>query len=218
MIAHFDTEFQDNPLALASIGVIRQDGETFYRVSEEFQPDPRNWWFMRNVWKKIKHEPKTPTAIIAQELQVFLDGVQIMAVRGGGHHCDEKLLRMLGCEHPILDIEVLWREAGKPALPKFTKAHSALEDAKLYREIHNFIATVPSSFEIGRTVELTSKHRKKIRRGSLYDFTKNVAWATQAGVWARKNKQNQWQQMVSQSTTADCFTTAECATSGVTNS
>lgn len=220
MIAHFDTEFDDKfqPLSLASIGVVRADGATFYRAAEEFVPDPRNWWFMRNVWKTLKHEPKTPTAVIADELQEFLAGVETLAVRTGGNHCDEKLLRNLGCHHPILDIEILWHQVGRPKLPVKTKTHNALADAFYYREIHEFIALHPFQFTAGETVPLTKKRRRWIRKGKIHNIAENILWANQASPNRRRHQQSLFLPMVSQNTTAIYCTTDEFATSGATSS
>lgn len=220
VIAYFDTEFDDKfrPLSLASIGVVRADGETFYRASEEFVPDPRNWWFMRNVWKTLKHEPKTPVSVIAAELQEFLAGVETLAVRTGGNHCDENLVRNLGCLHPILDIEILWHQVGRPSLPKKTKTHNALADAFYYREIHQFIALHPFEFMVGKTEPLTKKRRKWIRKGKIHDISENILWASQASPRRRHQQQSQFRPMVSRNTTGIFSSTDEFATSGATSS
>lgn len=188
MIAHFDTEFQDPPLALASIGVVREDGKTFYRVAAEFEPNPSNWWFMRHVWKKIKDEPKTPIAVIAEELQDFLAPVETMAVKTGGDGSDERLLRSLGCHHPILDLTILWNRCGQPRLPKFKKPHHALQDAFYYKEFHKQVVCAPQCFYVGETVPVAGKKtRKLIRQGKMLDFTTNTG---HTGIWERRSQPN----------------------------
>jgi len=188
MIAHFDTEFQDHPLTLASIGVVREDGQTFYRVAEEFEPDPRHWWFMKNVWRKMKDEPKTPVAVIAGELQEFLAPVEIMAVRSGGDQSDERLLRSLGCHHPILDLEILWHQCGKPSFKALgKKPHHALQDAFHYRAFHHFVLSAPFHFYAGESQHVGKKTLKKIRKGKQLDFTTNVGHTP---IWERRSQPN----------------------------
>jgi hypothetical protein len=212
VIAHFDTEFQDHPLSLASIGVVREDGKTFYRVAEEFEPDTRQWWFMRNVWKKMKDEPRTPTAVIAAELQEFLAPVEIMAARTGGDGSDEKLLRSLGCHHPILDLEILWHQCGKPSIKMLgKKPHHALQDAYHYKAFHTFVLSAPVSYFAGATQHIGKKTMKAIRKGKQLDFTTTVRHTE---VWERRSNPNRHPRRVSLNVTG-AFTTMDASvTSG----
>jgi hypothetical protein len=79
---YFDTEFIDNgqTIDLISIGVVNDDGNTFYRVSSEFNmeamlSDP---WLMENVWPFIEQDVADGNVHaredIARDLLMFVDG------------------------------------------------------------------------------------------------------------------------------------------------
>lgn len=69
----FDTEFlsQKNNIEFISIGLVREDGEELHLVSSECDEETHGWWLKKNVWKKIRHEPRMPLFRIAQMVHLF---------------------------------------------------------------------------------------------------------------------------------------------------
>jgi hypothetical protein len=69
----FDTEFlsRKNDIEFISIGMVREDGEELHLVSSECDPNTHGWWLKKNVWRKIKDEPRMPTRRIAQMVHLF---------------------------------------------------------------------------------------------------------------------------------------------------
>jgi hypothetical protein len=72
---YFDTEFIAKPfhLELISIGMVREDGETYYAISSEFDPNNAKPWVKENVIALLEPEitPKT-VAEIREEILMFL--------------------------------------------------------------------------------------------------------------------------------------------------
>lgn len=72
---YFDTEFIAKPfhLELVSIGLVREDGETYYAISSEFNPANAKPWVKENVLALLEPEitPKT-LAQIRDDIRMFL--------------------------------------------------------------------------------------------------------------------------------------------------
>lgn len=195
MIAYFDTEFSQGykPPEFAefvSIGIVREDERSIYRVSADFKPRKMHPWFKKNVWRPmLEHEEKTPESVIAQELREFIDGVELLVSRNA--EVDAMLLRRLvGKIPPVFDIETHWQQVGRPPLPKRQGRHHALDDAHWHRKLFghlNEAMFAPVSYFVIRDRPLSlpaacsKKHRRHLRKGlknkTLY-FTKT--WTANA--------------------------------------
>lgn len=72
---YFDTEFITRPfhLELISIGMVREDGETYYAISSEFDPENAKPWVQKNVIALLEPEitPKTIEQI-REDILMFL--------------------------------------------------------------------------------------------------------------------------------------------------
>ena len=72
---YFDTEFIAKPfqMELISIGMVREDGETYYAISSEFNPENAKPWVKENVIALLEPEitPKTLKQI-REEILMFL--------------------------------------------------------------------------------------------------------------------------------------------------
>ena len=72
---YFDTEFIARPyhLELISIGMVREDGETYYAISAEFDPKSAKPWVQQNVIAHLEPEI-TPKSLqqIQEEILLFL--------------------------------------------------------------------------------------------------------------------------------------------------
>lgn len=141
MIAFFDTEYVEKPLQLASIAIIRDDGEELYRVATEPVCPDENWYFKRKVWKHIKHEPQYTIEWISAEVTRILRPVSLLVTRSGEH--DRKLIEMLvpNRKYQILDLQDAWEELGRPQLPPRPPRHHALEDAQYHRRLYDILFT-----------------------------------------------------------------------------
>jgi hypothetical protein len=143
VIAFFDTEFVQSPLQLASIAVVRDDGEELYLVAPKPRIPTSNWYFRRKVWKHIKDEPKHPLPWIAAEVRRILRGVTLLVSRDGGS--DQKIIEQLVPGHgiPFLDLQREWIDLGKPKLPPRPSRHHALDDARYHRDIFDCLFNYP---------------------------------------------------------------------------
>lgn len=151
MRAFFDTEYlirkarkngrrRRRPI-LVSIGIIRDDGAELHLVSSEFEIKPEEWWFKKNVFKPIQHEPRLPVAEIGRQVTDFLAGVSQIVTREGGLDREmlESLVGPLGMD--FFDIEMAWQMLCKPQLSKRDrKPHHALDDARWHRTLFYEIA------------------------------------------------------------------------------
>lgn len=54
-----DTEFIERPctIELISIGIVSDDGKTFYAESNEFDPEDANPWVQKHVFPHLKYDP-----------------------------------------------------------------------------------------------------------------------------------------------------------------
>lgn len=72
---YFDTEFIAKPyhLELISIGMVREDGEMYYAISSEFDPQQAKPWVQENVIAQLEPEV-TPKSLqqIQEEILMFL--------------------------------------------------------------------------------------------------------------------------------------------------
>jgi len=73
-----DTEFIENgpefPVKFISIGIISEEGEEYYAVSNEFHKNEASEWVKENVIKKLElpEEKRKPNKVIAKEIIKYI--------------------------------------------------------------------------------------------------------------------------------------------------
>jgi hypothetical protein len=151
MRAYYDTEFiqrRKGRSVLASIAIVRDDGQELYMVSDECAPciGGNDWWFKKNVWKYIKDHAKAPLTHISEAVQEFLIPCSQIVTRSGQTDLEllEKLVGPIWFAH--LDVQPIWESVGRPALPAREDKHIALGDARFHRSIFHTLLTLGLDF------------------------------------------------------------------------
>lgn len=146
----FDTEHDDflgRPLQLASIGLLREDGQKLYMVSEELRRKSVGPWFRRHVWPTLQDEDKHPLDFISFAVQCFISDATELVTRGGRKDFD-LLERMVGpAWFRQTDLERLWVDLDKPPQPKRQGPHHAMADAHFHQHLFHHLqqfALVPA--------------------------------------------------------------------------
>jgi hypothetical protein len=147
----FDTEFHDTGavIHLISIGVVAEDGRTYYAVSADYDRSMADDWLKENVLAKLGSViPKSRNAIHAELLAFFSVG-GVPDIWADFCEYDWIVLRQLfgtitqwpaGWPWICMDIEQLRIFRGAPKFPNDSIAqHNALDDAKHAREKHLYI-------------------------------------------------------------------------------
>jgi len=155
-----DTEFieagRNNPVTLISIGIVAEDGRSFYAISSEYNPDDANDWVKKNVLPHLNdivlastHLGRVPVATIAQGIRDFI-GEDIPEFWGYYADYDWVVLcqlfgRMIdlpkGWPMFCRDIKQVATDLGNPRLPKQnTVEHNALSDARWNKLTYEFLA------------------------------------------------------------------------------
>jgi hypothetical protein len=155
---YFDTEFIDNgqTIDLISIGMINDNGDTFYRVSSEFDVDAvlEHPWLSDNVWPHIEndvaYENTYTKAEIAKDLLKFVDGhrhIEFWAFCGAYDFVALRQLFGRGIDGPSWlpfyynEIQSLARLTNSHIIRTLTdkERHHALKDAKEVKAMYEMI-------------------------------------------------------------------------------
>lgn len=156
-----DTEFIDDgkTIELISIGVVAENGYTFYAESSEFDESKADDWVKANVINKLKGNPK-PLKEIRHDLIYWID--KCRGYQAPEFWCyygswdwllfcrtvsrDGRLLTIPN-QYPNLFYELVQyaNDAGCPHLISIMKSenknvHNALDDAKWTHEVYNAIS------------------------------------------------------------------------------
>lgn len=155
----YDTEFIEDGevIKLISIGIVRFDGEEYYAISKDFDPEEANDWVKENVLPKLPCDDGSgliwkSNEEISKEVEKFLDTGDDRQVR---------LWAWMGCyDHVVLaqlfgdmsklpkhvpmfthDIRQYWEFSGRPEIPesKENSVHCALYDAKHAKSVFESI-------------------------------------------------------------------------------
>lgn len=148
-----DTEFIERPglLDLISIGIVCEDGRTYYAVSSEFNAAEAHPWVIENVIAKLPpREMWKPRAQIGAEIRAFVTGKpQFWA-----YFADYDWVLFCWLQGRMIDLPKGWpmfcmdlkqsmveRGISKDALPKQddATAHDALADAQWLRNAWGII-------------------------------------------------------------------------------
>lgn len=146
----FDTEFIEDgeTIQLISIGAVKEDGSTFYAVSNEYDPETASQWVVNNVLTHIPpSQPKLSKLEISKSFQEWCgESPQFWA-----YYADYDwvvLCQLYGTMMELpdtfpmfcMDIKQECVSKGNPCLPKQQKnEHCALDDAKWNLEAFRFL-------------------------------------------------------------------------------
>jgi hypothetical protein len=158
----FDTEFIDDgkTIELLSIGMVREDGETYYAEAKEADRKKAGAWVRANVLPKLAG-PVKPRATIAAEIRKLVgrnpefwayfasyDWVALSQLYG------PMMKRPVRWPMNVMDVEQLRIHVGVSELPEqITPVHHALNDALWTREAWEYL----SSLSIGRKVSVGAR-------------------------------------------------------------
>jgi hypothetical protein len=172
----YDTEFiergPDYPLTLISIGMVDDDGRTFYRVSSEFREEDCNDWVKANVLPYLGPTHPCSRAEIAHDLMEFI-GADKPRWYGYYSAYDHVLLCQLfgtmielpkGWPMYTRDIKQMLDSIGNPEVPKDFNGvlHNALEDALWNKKVYEWLLGLGC-------IESNASHRDRMER-LLYDM------------------------------------------------
>ena len=141
----YDTEFIDNgsTIDLISIGMVDDQGYSYYAISTEFDESKASEWVRDNVLAKL---PPRGGSVwksrdqIMQGVYSFLtrvhDDIQLWADYGAYDHV--ALAQLFGTMMDLPDgvpmftheLQQLWEQAGRPEKPPQSNEHDALADAR----------------------------------------------------------------------------------------
>jgi hypothetical protein len=145
----FDTEFIEDgrTIELISIGMVREDGATYYAEAKECDYSHASPWVKENVLRHLQGSPK-PRSNIAAEIVEFAgskpefwayyasyDWVALCQLYGTMMDLPK------GWPKLCLDVKQLCIHKGNPKLPPDpVDAHHALADAKWTMEAYRFLS------------------------------------------------------------------------------
>ena len=148
----FDTEFIDNgnTLELISLGIISEDGRTYYAENHQCKLDTACEWVKENVIKQLGLlENRKSREQIKQDLIIFTaqDPNPIFWAWYGAYDwvaISQLFGRMLDVPvnwpHLVMDVKQLCVMLGNPKVPEQkTTKHHALNDAIWTKEVYNFL-------------------------------------------------------------------------------
>lgn len=147
----FDTEFIDlgNTVLLLSIGMVRQDGLTYYAEPAETDRSLACEWVQKNVIPHL-HGPVKPSAVMVNEIIQFCD----MHPQFWGYYADYDWMLFCALFGGMLKLPPTWPNLcldiqqerirlGVKELPKQESTeHHALNDALWTRQAHDYLASL----------------------------------------------------------------------------
>jgi len=160
----YDTEFIEDgkTIDLISIGIVAEDGRTYYAISKEFKPKKASQWVKDNVLSKlpsrkisfydsprVKEEWRAwkSREQIKKDIMEFIgeDKPEFWAYYADYDHV--ALCQLFGKmidlpkNYPMYtnDLKQLCMSKGNPKLPKTDNEHNALDDAKWVKEMYEFL-------------------------------------------------------------------------------
>lgn len=153
----YDTEFIEDgeTIDLVSIGIIAEDGRTYYAISTQFDEEKADDWVKKNVISKLEQNPllwKSRNKI-KEDIIAFVgdDKPEFWAYYADYDHVVLCQLfgRMIDLpkNYPFYtrDIKQLCDSLGNPKLPTQENEHNALDDAKWNKEAYEFLINLTLS-------------------------------------------------------------------------
>jgi hypothetical protein len=158
-----DTEFDENgsTIKLISIGMVREDGDTLYMVSADFDPADCNEWVQANVLPLLGDAPRFPRETIRDAVRAFIGDDPKPEIWGYFADYDWVVFCQLwgrmvdlpkGFPMFCMDIKQWAKQRGvdiKSAVPQQTGSHNALVDAHWNQRAYNFLLALRSPDEVG---------------------------------------------------------------------
>lgn len=160
----YDTEFIEDgkTIDLISIGIVAEDGRTYYAISKEFKPRKASQWVKDNVLSKLPSRKISfyDSPRIKEEWRAWKSREQIKndIIEFIGEDKPEFWAYYADYDHVALcqlfgkmidlpkgypmytnDLKQLCNSKGNPTLPKTENEHNALDDAKWVKEMYNFL-------------------------------------------------------------------------------
>lgn len=147
----YDTEFIEDgeTIDLVSIGIVAEDGRTYYAISTQFDEEKADDWVKKNVISKLEQNPllwKSRNKI-KEDIIAFIgeDKPELWAYYADYDHV--VLCQLFGrmidlpSNFPFYtrDIKQLCDSLGNPKLPVQENEHNALDDAKWNKEAYEFL-------------------------------------------------------------------------------
>lgn len=146
----YDTEFIEDgkTIDLISIGVVSEDGRTYYAISNEFNAKKASQWVVDNVLLKLNdNETRKSRLEIKNDLLEFIgnDKPEFWAYYADYDHV--ALCQLFG---KMIDLPKGWPmytrdlkqfldSMGNPKIPKQENEHNALDDALWVKQTYDMI-------------------------------------------------------------------------------
>jgi hypothetical protein len=156
-----DTEFIENgyeAIHLISLGIVAEDGRTYYAINSNCPLGLANDWVKEHVLPVVKRDWNQfarPRGTIKNELIAFCDGLDIVTAgppEFWGYYADYDWVVFCQLFGRMIDLPMGWPKLcmdlkqwhiglGKPELPKQeTTEHHALNDAQWNKQVYDFLA------------------------------------------------------------------------------
>lgn len=154
----YDTEFIEYPcfIDIISIGIVGEDGSTFYGINRECNFSRASDWVQENVVSQLPKDeggygPWLDKSSLAHEILVWLRPSKKDPIELWGYYGDYDHVALCWLFGPMIDlpkgmpmytydIKQLAMSLGNPELPKQEKGeHNALEDAKWNKLAFDFL-------------------------------------------------------------------------------
>jgi hypothetical protein len=151
-----DTEFIEagagSPVTLLSIGIVCEDGRTFYAVSSEFNPNDANDWVKANV---LPHLGAVRCAVhdIRRSILEFCEVKRYGKPEFWGYYADYDWVVFCQIFGSMIDLPTGWPmycrdlkqwcdDIGNPRLPaQSSTEHNALNDARWNKAAYEFLSS-----------------------------------------------------------------------------
>lgn len=150
MLYYLDTEFIEYPctIDLISIGIVAEDGRTFYAISSEFDKSQASDWVKENVIDNLD-QPRQGRKYIADNILHYIGDDQYPVF--WGYYADYDWVAFCWIFGSMInlpkhfpkycrDLKQELDQVGNPKIPfEPEHEHHALSDAKWNRQVHEWI-------------------------------------------------------------------------------
>jgi hypothetical protein len=139
-----DTEFSErgplHPVELISVGIVGEDGRTFYGICSEYDPTTCNEWVKANVLPRLNNERADCVGTRRDLANAIRNFVGNRTPEFWGYYADYDWVVLCQLFGTMMDLPKGWPmycrdlkqwadELGNPQLPAQTDEHNALADA-----------------------------------------------------------------------------------------
>ncbi len=174
-----DEEFIENgpqePIQFISIGIVSEEGDEYYAVSNEFDESSASEWVKENVIKKLDIDPENrkPNAVIAKEVIKFIgNDPKPIFVTNYGSYDWVVFCQLFGTMMDLpenfpmwtYDLQQLKYDLRVNKVPEQEEGeHNALADARYNKKLHDYLMQI--RYQGKRPFNL--KDFKKLLKGEL---------------------------------------------------